>query len=97
MRGRSGYLERGRSREQGLEDDNARVSFQLVGREKSLSMTRAVHEALRTSLCDLLGIRYPICQAGMGWVARSSLAAAVSAAGGLGLVPRAPASPQPPP
>src|SRR5262249_27361423 len=94
MRGRSGHLERGRSREQGLEDDHARASFQLVGREKRLSMTRAVHEALRTPLCDLLGIRYPICQAGMGWVARSSLAAAVSAAGGLGVIAAAHGSPQ---
>jgi enoyl-[acyl-carrier protein] reductase II len=42
--------------------------------------------ALRTPLCDLLGIRYPICQAGMGYVARSALAAAVSAAGGLGVM-----------
>ena len=36
---------------------------------------------LHTPLCDLLGIRYPICQAGMAFVARSSLAGAVSAAG----------------
>ena len=43
---------------------------------------------LRTALCDLLGIRYPICQAGMGWVARSGLAAAVSEAGGLGVIAR---------
>jgi NAD(P)H-dependent flavin oxidoreductase YrpB (nitropropane dioxygenase family) len=44
--------------------------------------TRALH----TPLCDLLGIRYPICQPGMGWVARSSLAASVSEAGGLGVM-----------
>lgn len=41
---------------------------------------------LHTPLCDLLGIRYPICQAGMGFVARSRLAAAVSEAGGLGVI-----------
>lgn len=39
---------------------------------------------LRTSLCDILGCSYPIIQAGMGGVARSELAAAVSAAGGYG-------------
>lgn len=39
---------------------------------------------LHTSLCDLLECRYPIIQAGMGGVARSELAAAVSAAGGYG-------------
>ena len=48
---------------------------------------------LRTPLCDLLGIRYPICQAGMGWVARSGLAAAVSEAGGLGVIAAAHGSP----
>ena len=42
-------------------------------------MATKTRSALHTPLCDLLGIRYPICQAGMGWVARSSLAAAVSA------------------
>jgi enoyl-[acyl-carrier protein] reductase II len=37
-------------------------------------------------LCRLLAIRYPICQAGMYQVAYSSLAAAVSNAGGLGMI-----------
>jgi NAD(P)H-dependent flavin oxidoreductase YrpB (nitropropane dioxygenase family) len=41
---------------------------------------------LRTPLCDLLGIQYPILQAGMGGVAFGPLAAAVSAAGGLGTI-----------
>jgi enoyl-[acyl-carrier protein] reductase II len=50
--------------------------------------------ALHTPLCDLLGIRYPICQAGMGWVARSALAAAVSEAGGLGVIAAAHGSPE---
>lgn len=41
---------------------------------------------LNTSLCDLLGIKYPIMQAGMGNLARARLAAAVSEAGGLGVL-----------
>ncbi|MEP3330357.1 nitronate monooxygenase [Sedimentitalea sp.] len=41
---------------------------------------------LRTPLCDLLNIEYPILQAGMGGVAFGPLAAAVSAAGGLGTI-----------
>lgn len=41
---------------------------------------------IRTPICDRLGIEYPIFQAGMGWVARAALAAAVSEAGGLGVV-----------
>ena len=43
-------------------------------------------DALRTELCELLGISYPICSAGMGFVARAELAAAVSNAGGLGVI-----------
>jgi len=49
-------------------------------------MVNRVATALHTPLCDLLGIRYPICQAGMGFVARSALAIAVSRAGGLGVL-----------
>jgi enoyl-[acyl-carrier protein] reductase II len=49
--------------------------------------------ALHTPLCDLLGIRYPICQAGMAFVARSGLAAAVSSAGGLGVIAAAHGTP----
>jgi len=40
----------------------------------------------RTSLCDLLGVEYPIVQSGMGGVAGPALAAAVSRAGGLGIL-----------
>ena len=32
------------------------------------------------------GVRYPIVQAPMGWIARTQLAAAVSRAGGLGII-----------
>ena len=41
---------------------------------------------LRTALCDLLGIEYPIVQSGMGSVAGPELAAEVSKAGGLGIL-----------
>lgn len=37
-------------------------------------------------LCEILGIEYPIIQGGMAWVANSSLAAAVSNGGGLGVI-----------
>jgi len=39
-----------------------------------------------TRLCDLLGIDYPVIQGGMVWIASAELAAAVSNAGGLGLI-----------
>ncbi|HYS52476.1 MAG TPA: nitronate monooxygenase [Thermoanaerobaculia bacterium] len=41
---------------------------------------------LHTPLCDLLGIRHPIVQAGMAGVAGPDLVAAVSRAGGLGIL-----------
>ncbi len=41
---------------------------------------------IHTVLCDLLGIRHPIIQGGMAWVSDAELAAAVSEAGGLGVV-----------
>lgn len=37
-------------------------------------------------ICDLFSIRYPVIQAGMVWVSGAKLAAAVSEAGGLGLI-----------
>lgn len=40
----------------------------------------------RTEICDLLNIKYPIIQGGMAWVATAELAAAVSNAGGLGII-----------
>lgn len=42
--------------------------------------------ALKTKLCDLLEIDTPIIQGGMAWVATGELAAAVSSAGGLGII-----------
>lgn len=42
--------------------------------------------AIRTRITDLLGIEHPIVQGGMMWVGRAELAAAVSNAGGLGLL-----------
>ena len=41
---------------------------------------------LHTPLCDLLDIRYPILQGGMAWIATAELSAAVSEAGGLGIL-----------
>jgi len=40
----------------------------------------------RTEICDILGIRYPIILGGMLWIGKADLVAAVSDAGGLGLL-----------
>ena len=41
---------------------------------------------MRTRITELLGVRYPVVQSGMRWVSRAELAAAVSNAGGLGVL-----------
>lgn len=41
---------------------------------------------IRSEICRLLGIRYPVFQGGMAWVADGRLAAAVSEGGGLGII-----------
>ena len=41
---------------------------------------------LKTPLTELVGIRYPVVQTGMGWVAGARLVAATSNAGGLGIL-----------
>ena len=41
---------------------------------------------MKTRITELLGIEYPIIQGGMAWVAEYHLAAAVSNAGGLGII-----------
>jgi enoyl-[acyl-carrier protein] reductase II len=43
-------------------------------------------DTIPTRVSEQLGIRYPIVQAPMGWIARSPLASAVSNAGGLGII-----------
>ncbi|WP_434310013.1 enoyl-[acyl-carrier-protein] reductase FabK [Hominifimenecus sp. rT4P-3] len=41
---------------------------------------------MKTRVSELLGTKYPIIQGGMAWIAEHHLAAAVSEAGGLGLI-----------
>ncbi|MER2024586.1 MAG: enoyl-[acyl-carrier-protein] reductase FabK [Eubacteriales bacterium] len=41
---------------------------------------------IKSAICEMLGIRYPVFQGGMAWVADGSLAAAVSEGGGLGII-----------
>ncbi len=48
---------------------------------------------IHTKLCDMLDIEYPVIQGGMAWVATAELAAAVSEAGGLGIIGAGSAAP----
>ncbi|MBQ9764868.1 MAG: enoyl-[Lachnospiraceae bacterium] len=41
---------------------------------------------LQSKICDLIGIKYPLFQGGMAWIADGKLAAAVSNGGGLGII-----------
>src|ERR1700684_2998665 len=49
-------------------------------------MRQVTHPALRTAICDLFGVDYPIVQTGMGWVSTPELTAATANAGGLGIL-----------
>ena len=51
-----------------------------------MATTAPASDRLKTPICERLGIDYPVFQAGMGLVAQARLAAAVSEAGGLGVV-----------
>lgn len=41
---------------------------------------------MKNRICEVLNIKYPVVQGGMAWIADASLAAAVSEAGGLGII-----------
>lgn len=41
---------------------------------------------IKSEICEILGIRYPVFQGGMAWIADGRLAAAVSNGGGLGII-----------
>ena len=41
---------------------------------------------VKSPICDMLGIAFPVFQGGMAWIADGKLAAAVSNAGGLGII-----------
>ncbi|MCD7855539.1 MAG: enoyl-[acyl-carrier-protein] reductase FabK [Clostridiales bacterium] len=41
---------------------------------------------MKSKICDILGIKYPVFQGAMAWIADASLASAVSNAGGLGII-----------
>jgi nitronate monooxygenase len=66
----------------------ASVAFRHLKQDPSAvaAETPNTQPVFRTALCDLLGIEYPILQAGMSGVATPELVAAVSAAGGLGIL-----------
>jgi len=49
---------------------------------------------MRTRVTDLFGIQYPICLSGMSWVSVPRLVAAVSNAGGLGILATGSLSPR---
>lgn len=41
---------------------------------------------IKSPICEMLGIKYPLFQGGMAWIADGELAASVSEAGGLGII-----------
>ncbi|HET6165702.1 MAG TPA: nitronate monooxygenase, partial [Marmoricola sp.] len=45
-----------------------------------------IEQLLRTPLTDLVGVRHPVVQTGMGWVAGPRLVSGTANAGGLGIL-----------
>ena len=60
------------------------VSLAIHHLLKEISMGNK--KVLKTRICEMLGIEYPIFLAGMGWTAGPKLTAAVSNAGGFGVL-----------
>lgn len=52
----------------------------------NLSRVNRDNAMLKSSICEMLGIEYPVFQGGMAWIADGKLAAAVSNGGGLGFI-----------
>lgn len=51
-----------------------------------LSKVKRASIMIRSTICEMLGIEYPVFQGGMAWIADGKLAAAVSCGGGLGII-----------
>ena len=68
--------------------DPAGLPRQRGGRvtEPQLPPPQSPHPGLRTAICDLFGVKFPIVQTGMGWVSTPELTAATSNAGALGIL-----------
>lgn len=63
-----------------------RVARAPARQAEKASGGRQGHPKLRTKICSLFGVEYPIVQTGMGWVSGAKLTAATSEAGGLGIL-----------
>src|SRR5207245_417606 len=66
----------------------------MLWRKRSFNASKEGVAMLRTPVCELLGIEYPILSAGMGAAAGPELAAAVSNAGGCGVMGAGGAGPE---
>ena len=58
----------------------------MIKSQKHENSNNIFLKVLHTPVCDLLGIEFPVFQAGMGYVAFGTLAGEVSKAGGLGVI-----------
>ncbi len=68
-----------------LSDFEASRVVQALERDVRLGLT-GTETRMKTRITELLGIKHPIIQGGMQWVGLAELAAAVSNAGGLGII-----------
>mgnify|MGYP002349168086 CR=1 FL=1 len=66
--------------------DKPKLAVVTGGNTRDAALNAKLDAKLRTPICDLFGIDYPIVQTGMGWVSGAKLTSATSAAGGLGIL-----------
>jgi len=66
--------------------EEARIPHDCTLRRRVWPMTDHVDTRLQTRATELFGVRFPIVQTGMGWVAGASLVSATANAGGLGIL-----------
>ena len=64
----------------------ALLKSKLVGLELGRYPIRTRSKVVKSAICEMLGIEYPVFQGGMAWIADGKLAAAVSNGGGLGII-----------
>lgn len=74
------------SREYQLKQLQRKQKLELINKQLIKLNNKGEYIQMKRSITEVLGIKYPIIQGGMAWVSEANLAAAVSNAGGAGII-----------
>ena len=64
-------------------EDEIGIEIEL---DEKIETIHDLDEFIKSEICEMLGIQYPVFQGGMAWIADGKLAAAASEGGGLGII-----------